>query len=251
MLSGLVANHRTLALVLGSAALLLLLATSPGIGIVWDEPIYMLAAESYGGWLGELATSPRTAFSEPSLDRHWSVNVEHPPLDRVGSGLVWAASRGMLDPLTAHRLGNALLVALLVALLYGFVGRTFGRVAGLAAVATLLTLPRFFFHAHVAALDVPAAVSIFAVVALFWWARDRPGLPVGVLLGLAWGVALATKINAIVVPPVLLVWILLCDRRRIGLILSMVVCALALHMTAWFVFPFCARRHRGRMRRRT
>ncbi len=29
------------------------------------------------------------------------------------------------------------------------------------------------------------------------------------------------------------------------------VVALAAFLTAWFVFPFCARRHRGRMRRRT
>ena len=29
-------------------------------------------------------------------------------------------------------------------------------------------MPRYFFHAHLAALDVPATVTIFAVIYLFW-----------------------------------------------------------------------------------
>ena len=231
----LVEHHRTPTLLLSLGALLLLLATSPGIGVVWDEPIYMLAAESYAGWLGEFATSPRTALAQPSLDRHWAVNVEHPPLDRVASGLVWAAARRFVDPLTAHRLASLLLAAALVGLLYRFVGGAFGRIAGLAAAAALLTLPRFFFHAHVAALDVPAAASIFAVVALFWWARTRSGLHVGVLLGLAWGAALATKISAVVVPPLLLAWVLLCDRRREQLVrlAVMTVCGALAFVPLW------------------
>lgn len=202
------------ATVLALFTVVLLTATAPDIGLTWDEPAYIAASESHVSWLGTLVTHPGEALSPHGIRRDWELNHEHPPLDKVWSGLVWGASRAVLDDLTAHRLGNMTLVGGLVALLYAMIADDHGHLAGLAAVGALLTMPRFYAHAHLAALDVPAAVSSFAVVYTFWRTRDRPGGRWSVLLGVVWGLALATKINAILVPPVLFLWTLLFQRRR-------------------------------------
>jgi 4-amino-4-deoxy-L-arabinose transferase-like glycosyltransferase len=189
-----------------------LVVTAPKIGLTWDEPDYIAAAKSYMGWYGQLFTQPGSALHEDAITHAWSVNKEHPPLDKVWSGMFWVFTRNLTDDLTAHRIGNMLLVAILAGLLYTFIVENYGRVAGLASVAALITMPRFFFHSHLAALDVPAAFSIFVVTFVFWKTLERKGQACDVLLGLVWGLALATKINALFIPFTLGAWWLVVRR---------------------------------------
>ena len=204
-----------IALLLASFTALLLVATTPQIGLTWDEPTYIVAAETYPAWFGDLITQPRLALSEEGVAKYWELNNEHPPLSKVWSGFVWLGARHLFDDLTAHRLGNILLASVLVALLYLMLARENGRTAGLVAAAALLTMPRFFLHAHLSALDVPVTVMIFAVTYIFWLGRNRTGFRWTLLLGLVWGLALATKINALFIPPVVLsVWTLAFQPRR-------------------------------------
>ncbi len=208
-------NHVQVAAVLAVLSVVLLTATARDMGLTWDEPTYIVAAERYMAWFGELFTNPAYALSPESVATYWTFNNEHPPMDKVWSGLVWLVTRHLFDDLTAHRLGNILLVGLLVALLYGMVAGQYGFTAGVGAVVALLTMPRFFFHAHLAALDVPVGVMIFVVISVFWLGHDRPGLGWTLALGLVWGLALATKINALFVPPIVLfLWTLLFQPRR-------------------------------------
>jgi 4-amino-4-deoxy-L-arabinose transferase-like glycosyltransferase len=206
-------NDKLIAWILALLTLAVLLSTAPHIGLTWDEPAYIAAAESYSAWMGQLVSQPTRALNHESINLYWRINHEHPPLDKVWSGLVWSVARLAFDDLTAHRLGNMLLVAALVAMLYLMIAETYGRMAGLLAVGALLTLPRFFFHAHLAALDVPAAMAIFAVIYVFWKTKDRPGWQSTVALGVAWGLAMATKVNAAFVMPTLLLWWLLFQRE--------------------------------------
>jgi hypothetical protein len=218
-------------------ALVLLVATEPQIGLTWDEPDYIVASEAYSSWLGKLITQPAAAVSESVINESWSVNHEHPPLDKIWSGLVWAGARFVLNDLTAHRLGNMILVSVLAGLLYLLIAGSYGQVAGLAAVAALLTLPRFFFHAHLAALDVPAACAIFLVTFLFWKTKDDLSWKWTIVLGLIWGLAFATKINAIFLPPVLFLWALL-FRRRPMLFVRIVVMTLIGILFSFAVWPW-------------
>jgi hypothetical protein len=82
---------------------------------------------------------------------------------------------------------------------------------------------------------VPAAVAVVAVTALYWETRDRPGLWWGVPLGIAWGLALATKINALFVPLTLLTWTLLFKRRVVlfGRLALMGIVGLPLSLALW------------------
>jgi 4-amino-4-deoxy-L-arabinose transferase-like glycosyltransferase len=189
-------------------------ATNPDIGLTWDEPAYIGAAESYMGWYSRIFTQPGKVLNAEGINKYWAANHEHPPLDKIWSGLVWSITRNFTDDLTAHRLGNMLLVAGLVALLYLLISENYGWKAGLMAVGLLLSFPRFFFHAHLASLDVPAAVMTFAVIFVFWKVKDRSDFGSTLLLGLIWGLAVATKINAVFVMPGLFLWTWIFQREQ-------------------------------------
>ena len=216
---------------LGAAVLIsvfvfiLLLATVPDIGLTWDEPAYIAAARSYTGWYGQALTNPKEAFSEKAITKAWQVNNEHPPLDKIGSGAIWSLARNFTNDLTAHRMGNMILAAILAGLLYLLILDAYGQTAGLVAVAALLTMPRFFFHAHLSALDVPAAVSVFIVTFVFWKTLERKNWTWSLALGLFWGLALATKINAVFVPVTLGLWWLI-FRRDLKIFARLIVMGL-------------------------
>ena len=219
------AGNSGIAVLLAVVVFVLLVSTAPKIGLTWDEPDYIAAAKSYMGWYGQVFTQPGEAFREHSITQAWSVNKEHPPLDKVWSGVFWVLTRSLTDDLTAHRIGNMLLVAILAGFLYALVADNYGRVAGLASVAALISMPRFFFHSHLAALDVPAAFSVFVVTFVFWKTLERKSWTWSFLLGLVWGLALATKINAIFLLITLGVWWLI-TRRDLKIVRRLVVMGL-------------------------
>jgi 4-amino-4-deoxy-L-arabinose transferase-like glycosyltransferase len=199
--------------VIALVAFAALLVTESDIGLTWDEPDYIAASEAYVSWLEALLQRPGYALSDEGIERYWTVNHEHPPVDKIWSGIVWRAASPVLSDLTAHRLGNMLLSSLCLALVTYLVQEPFGRWAGLAASLSLFTMPRFFFHSHLAALDVPAAALTVATATLFWKTRESKGWSADVLLGVLWGTAVGTKINAVFLLPTLALWVVLFDRR--------------------------------------
>jgi 4-amino-4-deoxy-L-arabinose transferase-like glycosyltransferase len=223
------------AILLAVLVFVLLLATAKNIGLTWDEPAYIVASESYMGWFGQVFTRPGQAFSEEAITKAWSVNSEHPPLDKIWSGMIWTVARNFTDDLTAHRVGNMLLVAVMTGLLYLLIADAYGWPAGLAAVGALLSMPRFFFHAHLSALDVPAAFSVFVVTYVFWKTRNREGWTWGLLLGLVWGLALATKINAVFIPVTFGLWWLIFrrDMKMFMRFVIMGVTAIPVFLLTW------------------
>jgi 4-amino-4-deoxy-L-arabinose transferase-like glycosyltransferase len=98
-------------------------------------------------------------------------------------------------------------------LIFWLIADVYGAWAGLAASACLLAMPRLFFHDHLASLDAAASSMIVGTLVLFWKTRQRSQGWVDVTLGLVWGLAVGTKINAVFVWPTLLLWALAFDRR--------------------------------------
>src|SRR5687767_8919687 len=103
----------TTAVLISISVFILLVATAPSIGLTWDEPAYIAAARSYSSWFGQVFTTPSEAFSEDAITNAWQVNKEHPPLDKIWSRVVWSVARNFTEDLTAHRMGNMILVAVL------------------------------------------------------------------------------------------------------------------------------------------
>ena len=213
--------HRLgISLLLALATLVAVVATLPDAGITWDEPLYIKAARGYMSWLGVLRRGLQQrdlsqAFADETIVRWWVQDPTlelHPPLGKFLSGLTWAAFRSTLGSIAAHRLSNTLLFSGLVGLVFCMVAEAYDTASGIFAALSLLLMPRMFFHAHLANIDTTVAITWFVSMYVFWRYESRPGwLPV-VLNGLTFGLALGTKMNAVLIPIVWAIWALLYRR---------------------------------------
>jgi 4-amino-4-deoxy-L-arabinose transferase-like glycosyltransferase len=223
------------AIVVGLLTALILILTSSAIGVTWNEPTYFAAAESYNGWFNRFVFGPHGVLHPSVIDKAWSLDVEHPPMDKILSGVVWGLTRNLFGDPLGHRMGNILLFSLMVAFLYHMVSDELGGAAAIASVGALLAMPRFFFHAHLAALDVPAASMIMIVTYLFWRTKESARLSYTLGLGIVFGLAAATRINTLLVMPTLFLWAILFRRKWylfLRLILSSVI-AVPVFFLAW------------------
>ncbi len=230
-------SNGVITVLLASLTAIILTITAPAIGLTWDEPAYISSSESYVGWFKVLFKDPGSAFKDGTIDHYWYATHEHPPLDRTWSGIVWSVARYFFDDLTAHRLGNILLVAVMVGFLFLLVANSYGKAAGLFAAAALMLMPRFFFHSHLAALDMPVTVGIFLVIYLFWRTIDRKEWWWGLILGVAWGLAEAIKLNATFLPIILVIWFLL-FRRQWYVVLRLFLMGIGAVATFFLVWPW-------------
>ena len=198
-----------------AVVLALLLTTAGAIGVTWDEPIYSQAAENAARWFGTLLQGgPAAAFEQTAFGVGWGLVNEHPPLVRVLNGLGWAVTRGFLPAPTAHRVGSMLLAALTIGVLAAATARRSGVAAGLFAAAAALTMPRVFFHVHLGALDFAHAATWFLATLAFYYAASSRRWWAPLLAGLGLGLALLTKINAVLLVPYWGIWLLLYRRRE-------------------------------------
>jgi hypothetical protein len=203
-------TDRRIALGLFLFAFALLFATEAAVGFVRDESVYFAAAEQAARWLRFLLQSPARALSDAVTTQAFDFNHEHP----VGMKLLFGLSfhlfhelLGLLRPATAFRLPALAMAASIPAVLHLWGSVLYGRRAGLFAALCFLAVPRHFFHAHLACFDMPVAAAWLWVVYAFW--RSETDERWWLWTGLLWGAALATKHNALFLPPVLLPFVVL------------------------------------------
>ena len=230
-------SSNKIAVTIGLITVIVLLLTTGGIGVTWDEPVYIASSNSYAAWYQRLISVPIGAMNPGVIDKAWEVTHEHPPLVRIYSGLIWSVARNLTDDLTAHRLGNILLVGVMAALLYKLVAEETNRWAGIASIIALFTMPRFFFHAHLIELDMPVAAMSVLVAYIFWRTKESTRILPGLLLGIAWGLALSVKFTAIFILPTLLLWVLL-FRRKDYLLFRMVIAGAVAVPVFWVLWPW-------------
>ena len=208
-----------------------MLAVEGRQGLARDESQYFRAGERYWGWFEALgdavrAGKPGQAFSRNVVDSFWGDNHEHPPLMKTLYGLSWrlfhrcdctGPKRG-LHPIAVHkhrtlplfarestafRFPAILLAGLGVALVYWFARRWIGPWAAAGAAVLSVAQPHYFFHAQISCFDVPIAVMALLVALAYWKSLRAPRW--GILCGVFYGLALATKHNAWLIPCFLLV----------------------------------------------
>lgn len=187
-----------------AAAFLALLFTQQGVGFVRDESVYFSAAESYGRWYQLLLRDPANAVTDASITGHWDENSEHPALMKTLFGwseLLFSRSLHLAPPPLGFRLPAFAVAALIPLLIYRLGRRLSGRRAALFAALSFFCVPRQFFHGHLACFDMPVAAMWLLTVYAFVRAQEAPR---GWLwAGAAWGLAIATKHNALFMPFVL------------------------------------------------
>jgi len=204
-------------LFLGTFVLLAL--TSSDYGLSWDEPAYFRASDLEVQWLADFGSNlfhGRVAESlrNDVVMKAWRSNpndVPHPPFSRILSGLSKVLFSPFLDKFTAYRLSSALFFALLVMTLYLWMAEVFDRMTGLFSAFTLLVMPNLFGYAHFAMTDMPLTAMWLLTVFCFWKGLQR--WTWSLALGVVWGLALATKFPALLIPIPLLLWAHLFHRR--------------------------------------
>jgi mRNA-degrading endonuclease HigB of HigAB toxin-antitoxin module len=201
---GLVPGDAAVALALASGYVAWLVRGARTLGYARDEGFYFQAANGYGRWFEALLSDRHAALERRAVDAAWATNHEHPALIKSLFALsnLFLQKKHHLFAMegTSYRFPAMILAGLVVALVYVWGTQARGRVAGLTAAALLATMPRFFFHAHLACFDVPI-VALWTLGAYTYWRSLRDGgwiFPV--LAGVCFGLALDTKHNSWFLP---------------------------------------------------
>jgi len=197
-----------LALALCASYVVVLARTAPEIGFVRDEGYYFKAAEEYFAWFSELAESGWSATDQATIDRFFSYNHEHPALVKLVQGALHEVLHVQLEWTSSaqgFRSAGFLYAALALFGTFALGQMVGGGTVGLIAALFLSAMPRFFFDAHLATFDVPiTAMWVWSLVAFVWmWRSEGRGAePMfrAVVCGLVFGLALATKLNALFLP---------------------------------------------------
>lgn len=217
-----VRHNQIIAVALFVVSFALLATTAGHYGLTYDEPVYLGLGQRHAQWFADLWQSIRggdivTPFSAPMLDSAWNAGKDQqPPLVKVASGLGQRWLTWLLGEWAAMRLPSILLFSIAVAALFLLCAPLWGRIAGLFAALSLLLMPRGFAHAHYGALD--ASIASLSLLTLFAFLRlaEHDTWRWAVIAGVAFGLALLTKLNAFFLPIMVIAWAVLCARHMLG-----------------------------------
>jgi hypothetical protein len=206
------AAHWSIPIALFLGSFLLVAATLKDYGLAWDEPAYFNASDLQNQWLLEAAQGALHFelgkwAQDDDIAKAWHADpyhVPHPPFSRIVSGITKALFGSYVDKFVAYRLGPALFFALLVSCMYSWMADLFGYAAGLFSALALIGIPSLFGFAHLAVTDLPLAAMSF--VRAYCFVRGLDDWRWSIVLGATWGLALATKFPALLLPLPLLLW---------------------------------------------
>jgi 4-amino-4-deoxy-L-arabinose transferase-like glycosyltransferase len=181
---------------------LVLLGTLDDLGYARDEGFYFHAARRYEAWFTLLLQDSGAALQR--VDEFWATNHEHPALIKslfaLSHMVFWKAFRAFDMEGTSYRIVGIALSSTGVGLTYLWGARACSRTAGMIAALALATMPRFFFHAHLACFDAPVVTMWTLCAYTYWRALDRGGALRMLLVGVTFALALNTKHNAWFLP---------------------------------------------------
>ena len=197
----------------------ILVSTEPDLAMSRDESFYVHAAKNAARWLTELFVNPAAALGQESIDAAWRYNWEHPGWMKLAFASSWLAHEKLglfARESLAFRFPGMITAGLLLWLIYAWGASVMSRGAALFAAVAFATMPRVFYHSHLDCFDVPIAFFATASAYAYWRAlADRRWVPI---LGLVFGLALATKHNSWMLPGVFLIhftWIRM-EQARAG-----------------------------------
>ncbi|HLL24721.1 MAG TPA: glycosyltransferase family 39 protein, partial [Kofleriaceae bacterium] len=198
-------GKRAIGVLLAVITTALVLANQHEVGLARDEIVYMQHGMRYADWWVGLATFQHGA-SKQSITKTFGGpgatdnNREHPPLMKTLFGLSHRIAHGSLgvDEVTAFRIPSALMHGVLVLLVYAMTLSLWGVLEAVLAALLVMFLPRAMFHASLACFDAPIMTLWFATVFAYWRCLDGRRWPWQA--GVVFGLALATKHNALLLP---------------------------------------------------
>ncbi len=229
-------------LLLAGFYLFMLLYQAERVAITDDAQFYMDAAKNYAGYYTD-GWKKFTYFKKPFIDLHWSTNHEHPPFAKIlmAAGYMVNQELKLVPESVSYRMGISFFAAITLLFIFSFVRRAFSFNAAIFASLFFIFLPRTFFHARVATLDFAVGGACFIFVYCYW--RGLSSRFWAWMTGIAFGLALSTKLNApFMVLPVLIhyFWVKRKELRKHPLatifapqFLSMALLSLPIFFALW------------------
>jgi hypothetical protein len=217
-----VGRRLIISVVLFVFAAVVLISAQKDQGVARDEVTYMHHGTRYAQWWTDLLTFKSGTLTEKQITAHFggkaptAGNREHPPLMKTLFGFSERIfhRRFGVNQITAYRLPTALMTAALLVLMFLFVSRIWGWQEGLIAALLMFYVPRHFFHSGLVAFDAPIVTMWFATLYAYYKALDSKWWCLW--FGVIYGLTLATKHNAVIVPAFVLnhyAWVALWGAR--------------------------------------
>jgi 4-amino-4-deoxy-L-arabinose transferase-like glycosyltransferase len=191
---------------------------APGMGLNIDEGPYIEAGDLYAGWLVRFAgaivrmDAQGVKDAVAAIPQYWTYNHEHPPLTKIVYGITGRTFGGLLGTILAARVGALFFLLVLQASLYFLIAPAFGRFAGAAGALAILSHPRLLAHGMMCEMDLPSAATVLLCTLLFVKGLERRRY--AIFCGIAFGLALATKINGFFIFFPLVLWGYIFHRRK-------------------------------------
>ncbi|MEK6260054.1 MAG: phospholipid carrier-dependent glycosyltransferase [Planctomycetota bacterium] len=195
--------------------------------------------------LGWLNLVPGTSVEAFKPENHYL--PDHPPLGRYWLGVHHHLTWWLAPPFEPEgpfvtacaRTGSATAFGLTVWLIGIAAASWFGRAAGLFASLALVLMPRVYGHAHLASLETITNLTCTAAVlavAAWWNGAAPPSRRVALLTGVVMGLALLTKIQAVLIPIPVILWALW--RWRAKAIVPLLVWGVTANVVFFVLWPY-------------
>jgi 4-amino-4-deoxy-L-arabinose transferase-like glycosyltransferase len=221
-----------IAAAIGVAAFVSIVLTWNGYGHSWDEAYYYQPARLAQDWMRDMVVSDKKPVGSEDIQKYWSEIKELPSLPKFAWASGLSLFEWLLGPSNAMRVPVALAFGLLLMLVYRFAHCFGGRAGAVAAALLMAGMPRAWAEAHFAVAETFAALMFLLTVYCYW--RAMFSARWAIVCGLVFGLALDTKIQAVLLPLVLFFWGHLYARpRHANAMLSMLFLAPVVWIASW------------------
>ncbi|MBX3183092.1 MAG: glycosyltransferase family 39 protein [Polyangiaceae bacterium] len=214
----------SIALLLLTGYVWLLLVTTDNLGYARDEGFYFQASKSYAHWFQLLLKDGSAAMAPEVVDRYWRANNEHPALIKSLFALsyqyLYLKFQLFAEEGTAFRFPGMVLSGGALSVTYLWARRVLGvgllgRLSALAAAVMLGAMPRVFYHAHLSCFDMPVLTMWLVTTYAYWRAAMNGRWSAALLSGVLYGLLLNTKHNSWLLPFALLPHLFLLGSMRL------------------------------------
>jgi dolichyl-phosphate-mannose-protein mannosyltransferase len=201
-------------------------------GLSWDEAYYFDPSVDAARWIFPPYLTKTDSLSQHGIEKAWAEIRELPSVVKIAVGSSVLLFGGYMDCLRAARLPSAAAFALSLVLIYLIIFQAHGRIPGVFSLLFYAFIPRIFGHAHIAAAETITVFITLLVLYCFLKGLDKPLF--SILTGIAFGLALNTKINCAFLPFILLPWAHIFHRKKyVNNFFSMVFLAPVIMVITW------------------